>query len=62
MLYLEALNVSSSMLRRVLLGKVPGLGSQSQAQPGPGTDSSLAEPRTSRFAESMIVDLFSEIH
>lgn len=43
MLYLEALNVSSSMLRRVLLGKVPGLGSQSQAQPGPGTDSSLAD-------------------
>lgn len=43
MLYLEALNISSSMLRRVLLGKVPGLGCQSQAHPGPGTDSSLVD-------------------
>ena len=59
MLYLEALNISSSMLRRVLLGKVPGLGSQSQTQPGPGTDSSLADPRTFRFDECWI---FSEIH
>ncbi len=43
MLCLEALNVSNSTVRRLLLGKMPGLGAKSQMD-GPGTNSSLVEP------------------
>eukprot|EP00913_Durusdinium_trenchii_P006748 g6344.t1 len=42
MVLLEALDLSSGHLRRLVLGKVPGLGLKSRTHSGPGTDGSLA--------------------